>query len=308
MLWGSYQLDNTDESQPDPYSLKRTGSPSRHQNGVVTLQRVFTSSFLNTTLVGVSRSHVTDALDILALDPIANDISLGFQPGVPAGILAVAGLTGTQGGIGSSGSDILDYTSIQVGDDASWIKGRNTIKFGGKTERIRYDKNSLVGAPIGEFDFDTIPLFLQGIPGQFRTDVPGTDDIRFLRTSYLGLYVEDGIAVRSNLRVNVGLRYEYVSPTTEASGKVAVLTDVASATPKTGGAYFNTNTRNFAPRLGVAWDPSGTAKHPSVPASACTTCCRSRISWRTARTAFRSSRKGPSTRLRPARFRPADLR
>ena len=262
MLWGSYQLDNTDESQPDPYSLKRTGSPSRHQNGVVTLQRVFTSSFLNTTLVGVSRSHVTDALDILALDPIANDISLGFQPGVPAGILAVAGLTGTQGGIGSSGSDILDYTSIQVGDDASWIKGRNTIKFGGKTERIRYDKNSLVGAPIGEFDFDTIPLFLQGIPGQFRTDVPGTDDIRFLRTSYLGLYVEDGIAVRSNLRVNVGLRYEYVSPTTEASGKVAVLTDVASATPKTGGAYFNTNTRNFAPRLGVAWDPSGDGKTP----------------------------------------------
>ena len=262
MLWGSYQIDDTDESQPDPYNLKRTGSPSRHQNGVVTLQHIFTPSFLNTTLVGVSRSHVTDALDLVAIDPIATDISLGFQPGVTAGIIAVSGLTGTQGGIGSSGADILDYTSVQVGDDASWISGRNTFKFGGKLERIRYHKDSLVGAPIGEYDFDTVPLFLQGIPGQFRTDVPGTDDIRDLHTAYVGFYVEDGIAVRPNLHVNIGLRYEHVSPITESSGKVAVLTDLADRTPKTGGAYFNTNAADFAPRVGMVWDPRGDGKTP----------------------------------------------
>src|SRR3989475_935519 len=78
MLWGSYQFDDTDESQPDPYNQKRTGSPSRHQNGVVTLQHIFTSAFLNTLLVGVSHSHVTDALDITAIDPSATDLSLGF--------------------------------------------------------------------------------------------------------------------------------------------------------------------------------------------------------------------------------------
>jgi hypothetical protein len=75
MLWGSYQFDDTDESQPDPYNLKRTGSPSRHQNGVVTLQHIFTPSFLNTALVGMSHSHVTDALDIAALDPIATNVA-----------------------------------------------------------------------------------------------------------------------------------------------------------------------------------------------------------------------------------------
>ena len=261
-VWGSLQLDDTDESQPDPYNLKRTGSPSRHANAVANLQHIFTPSFLNTTLVGVSHSHITDALDTVALSPIATDISLGFQPGVPAGIIAVSGLTGTQGGIGSSGSDILDYTSFQIGDDASWIKGRQTIKFGGKIERIHYNKDSLVGAPIGEYDFDTVPLFLQGIPGQFRTDVPGTDDVRFLRTGYFGAYVEDGIAVRSNLHLNIGLRYEYVEPTTETQGKVAVLTDPASPTPATGGSYFNTTSMNFAPRIGIAWDPSGDGKTP----------------------------------------------
>ncbi len=256
-LSGSLQYDNTDESQPDPYNQKRTGSPSRHANGVATLQHVFSSTFLNSTLAGVSHSHVTDALDTQAINPIATDISLGFQPGVPAGIITVAGLTGTQGGMGSSGSDILDYTSIQAGDDASWMRGRHTLKFGGRMERILYDKNSLVGAPIGEYDFDTVPLFLQGIPGQFRTDVPGTDDKRGLRTWYGGLYVEDGIAMRSNLTADIGLRYEYVAPTTEVSNKVAVLTSPDSAVPKTGGAYFNTTKLNFAPRLSLAWEPSG---------------------------------------------------
>jgi Carboxypeptidase regulatory-like domain len=262
MLWASFQIDNTDESQPDPYNQKRTGSPSRHENGVVTLQRIFTSNFLNTTLVGLSHSHITDALDVSAINPIATDTSLGFQPGVPAGLLVVSGLTGTQGGMGSSGSDILDYKSFQVGDDASWTKGRSTIKFGAKVERIHYDKNSLVGAPIGEYDFDTVSLFLQAIPGLFRTDVPGTNDIRGLRTSYLGLYFEDGIAVRSNLRVNLGLRYEYLTPITEVSGLVAVLTNPADATPKTGGSYFNTNTKDFSPRLSIAWDPRGDGKTP----------------------------------------------
>ncbi len=262
-LWGSYQFDNTDESQPDPYNQKRTGSPSRHQNSVLTLQHVFSPKLLNTARMGFSRTHATDALDLSAIDPIAADTRLGFQPGVPAGIITVGGLNnpqGTQGGLGSSGSDILNYTSFQWGDDASWIKGRNTFRFGGRVERIRYNKNSLVGAPIGEFDFDTIVLFLQGIPGQFRTDVPGTDDIRGLRTTYLGLYFEDGIAVRPNLHVNVGVRYEHVSPTTEAFGRVAVLPSLASDTPRTGGAYFDTNTKNFAPRLGIAWDPTGSGK------------------------------------------------
>jgi hypothetical protein len=276
-LSGSYQFDNADESQPDPYNQKRTGSPSRHQNSVLTLQHIFSPSLLNTARMGFSRTHATDALDLSAIDPIAAE-PLGFtfklcsnppsctttttfsQPGVPAGIISVDNLTRTQGGLGSSGADILNYTSFQWGDDASWIKGRSTFKFGGRVERIRYNKNSLVGAPIGEFDFDTISDFLLGNPQTFRTDVPGTDDIRGLRTTYLGLYFEDGIAVRRNLHVNVGVRYEHVSPTTEAFGRVAVLATLDAQDPRQGGAYFNTNTKNFAPRLGIAWDPTGGGK------------------------------------------------
>src|SRR5712675_3327853 len=86
-LAGSYQFDNTVESQPDPYDQKRTGSPSRHQNTVLSLQHIFNPNLLNTARVRLSRTNATDALDVAAINPIATDTSLGFQPGVPAGII-----------------------------------------------------------------------------------------------------------------------------------------------------------------------------------------------------------------------------
>ncbi len=261
-LSGSYQFDDTTQQQPDPYNQKFTGSPSRHQNGVLTLQNVFTNTFLNTAMVGISRTHATDSLDISAINPIAADTTLSFLPGVavPAGILTIPGTTGTQGGMGSSGADVLNYTSGQVGDDASWIKGRNTFKFGFKFEDIRYNKNSLVGAPIGEWDFDSVQQFLQAQPGQFTDDLPGKNDIRGLRTKYAGAYFEDSLAVRSNLHMDLGVRYERVSPITEQNGLVAMLPTLSSPTPTLGGAFFNTNNMNFAPRVGLAWDPTGSGK------------------------------------------------
>jgi Carboxypeptidase regulatory-like domain len=259
-LSGSYQFDDTTEGQPDPYNQKLTGSPSRHQNAVVTLQHVFSAGLLNTARMGVSRTHATDALDQAALNPVAADASLGFLPGHPAGIITVSGLTGTQGGIGASGSDTLNYTSIQWGDEMLWIKGPHTFSFGARVERMRYNKDSL-SIPLGEYDFDTVSTFLEGLPGQFTGDAPGAEIIRAIRTSYLGLYVEDAIALRPNLRITAGLRYEFVTPLHEQFGRISNLPTLASPDPVVGGDFFhNPTTRNFAPRVAIAWDPPGRGK------------------------------------------------
>lgn len=259
-IFGSFQFDDTTEDQPDPYNQKLTGSPSRHINPIVSLQHIFSPGVLNSARLGFSRSHITDSLDVKGLIPQVSDTSLGFLPGLPVGIIGVSGLTGTQGGMGGSGADILNYTSIQWGDDMSWIRGKNTFRFGASFERMRYNKNSLVGAPLGEFDFDTVADFLQGIPAQFTADFPGKVDVRGLRQTYLGFYFEDGIALRPNLHMNAGLRYEHASPLTEQNGLVAVLPTLASPTARTGGSYFNTNTLDFAPRVGISWDPTGSGK------------------------------------------------
>src|SRR5262249_42833384 len=49
---------------------------------------------------------------------------------------------------------------------------------------------------------------------------------------------------------------------TETRGLVAVLTNVGDTQPKLGGSYFNTTTKNFAPRISAAWDPRGDGKMP----------------------------------------------
>src|ERR1700730_910394 len=234
-LSGSYQADDTTEGQPDPYNEKLTGSPSRHNNAVLTLQHVFGPGLLNTARFGMSRTHATDSLDVSAIDPIVNDTSLGFVKGRPAGIITVGGgITGTGGGIGASGSDTLNYTSFQWGDELMWVKGRDTFGFGGTVQRLRYNKDSL-SIPLGEFDFDTVTSFLQGIPGQFTGDVPGTEDIRAIKQTYLGFYVDDAIALRPNLKVTVGLRYEYVNPLNEQFGRTSNLPTLASPNTVVGG-------------------------------------------------------------------------
>src|SRR5260370_34055494 len=98
ILSGSYQFDNTTAGQRDPYNQKITGSPSGHNNAVMTLQHIFSPGLLSTVRIGVSRTHATDTLDEAAIDPVATNKSLGFFPGNPAGIITVGGgSTGRQG-------------------------------------------------------------------------------------------------------------------------------------------------------------------------------------------------------------------
>jgi Carboxypeptidase regulatory-like domain/TonB dependent receptor len=260
---GSFQADDAVLAQPDLFDEKMIGGPSRHYNGVVNFQHTFSPTLLNNARVGVSRTIAHDSFDASAINPIVNDTSLGFLAGLPAGIITISGLTNFAGGMGASGADVFQYTSFQGGDDVTWTKGRNTFMFGGTVDRIRDNKTS-VNVPLGEFDFNTISGFLTADLGNdatvFTLDLPGTNNIRGLRNTYLGVYAQDEIAVRRNLKLNVGLRYEYLSGTTEQFGRVSVLPTLDAAVPRLGGSYFNPTTKNFAPRLGLAWDPTGSGK------------------------------------------------
>ena len=259
-LSGSFQADDATIAVPDAFDEKMIGSPSRHYNGVVNFQHTFSPTLLNNARIGVSRTVAHDSFDSSAINPVVNDTSLAFVPGLPVGIISVSGLTNFAGGMGASGADIFAYTSFQVGDDVTWTKGRNTFMFGGTVDRMRDNKTS-VNTPLGEFDFNSISDFLQGNPALFTLDLPGTNNIRGLRDTYVGVYFQDEIAVRRNLKLNVGLRYEYLSAITEQFGRVAVLPTIDAAAPRLGGSYFNNPTKkNFDPRLGVAWDPTGNGK------------------------------------------------
>jgi trimeric autotransporter adhesin len=109
--------------------------------------------------------------------------------------------------------------------------------------------------------------FLLGFPQQTSLQF-GTTAYNFRANSY-DFFAQDDWRFRSNLSFNLGLRYEYNSPYTEANNRIANL-DVApgftaaipvlpGATGPYNGAFPNSliqpDRNDWAPRVGIAWKP-----------------------------------------------------
>lgn len=76
------------------------------------------------------------------------------------------------------------------------------------------------------------------------------------RRTFYQAYAQDDFRIRSNLTLNLGLRYEYYSVVHEILNRSAVVDILACGgfCPK-GTAYYDPNPKDFGPRIGVAWTP-----------------------------------------------------
>jgi len=177
-----------------------------------------------------------------------------------------------------------------LSDTVIWNHGKHTVRFGGDFRRIhldtRTDKNSRGsfiftglytsdGAPGAGFD---LADFLLGLPQQASVQY-GATSYHFAANSW-DLFVQDNWQVRGNLTVNIGLRYEYVSPYSEENNQIvnldaapgftavapvcaAIVTLPSGAACSSSGPYsgvfpstlISPDRNNFAPRIGLAWKP-----------------------------------------------------
>lgn len=142
--------------------------------------------------------------------------------------------------------------TYQGTENINWIKGNHTVKLGGEfrkyitstffTQRVR-----------GDYEYSTLERYLQDL----------TPDVLAQRnlgaTPYNGnsishyWYANDSWRVRRNVTLNLGLRYEYKGipfsdkqQAVNAASSVPGLIDFREPTAQT---------KNFAPRVGVAWSP-----------------------------------------------------
>ena len=163
-------------------------------------------------------------------------------------------------------------------DDVSWVRGKHDFRFGGVIERSRVDLDNLFFQP-GEFSFPSLNFFLSGRLGDYPGQVAfrqGAGEFKNNRDIFAGVYVQDNYKVTRRLTVNLGLRYEPALPWREIKGRVqqfrlsGLLANVRStqfpnAPP---GVYFpgdpgvpangvGASLKNFAPRLGFAYDVFG---------------------------------------------------
>jgi hypothetical protein len=162
--------------------------------------------------------------------------------------------------------------TIGIGDTIVKTIGRQTIRFGGDLRSIRFDSRTDANAR-GSFVFSGLYSgsdfadFLLGLPQQASTQFgPGLESFR---QHTADLFLQDDWRATDRVTLNVGLRYEYYSPVSEASnqlvtldaapGFTAVTPVFAGGTGPYSGALPDTIVRpfrtGFAPRVGAAWRP-----------------------------------------------------
>jgi outer membrane receptor protein involved in Fe transport len=257
-LFGRYTFDNGTVDRPPTVKVPIVNTNERSRNQYVTLeyQHVFSPSLLNTLRLGFSRSDHESANErTIDIPP-----SLTWIPGQPMGFLTISGV---------ATEDFGDYrlprrdrlNNWQYADTLFLNRGAHGIKMGFETQRIQFNQNtsSQVG---GLLTFTSLSNFLQGIPSQFDFALPGgIDPDRGYRQRLFAFFAQDDIRLRKNLTVNLGLRYEVVTVPTEVNGKISNLRHVTDPAMTVGGQWYaNPSLKNFAPRVGLAWDPFSNGK------------------------------------------------
>ena len=211
---------------------------------------IFSPTFVNTLRVGFNRSIGIVNQSVQALNPIADDPSLGTLPGRNAPIISVPGLTATAS-FGSASFNHHVLNSFQYYDDAFWTHGAHQIKFGFSAERQQYN-HEVQQAYTGNFGFGSLQQFLQDSPTNLLILGPNSSEVGTRQTLF-GAYIQDDWRVRPYLTVNLGLRYEPTTLPTEAHDRFQVLSTLTSPTLTPVNTLWphNQTLRNFEPRVGA---------------------------------------------------------
>ncbi len=256
ILNGSYFFDDADSNSPDAQLTKVTATTSRRQMVSLELTSILSPKLLNVARVGFYRTVNLDGQIISVMNPLLEDSSLGFTPTQNIGVTSVTGISIPGGGPGAVNANLLYFNSYQVHENLYITKGNHSIKVGGSMERMQYnfDIPNMNG---GTFSFGSIPGFLTNKPLTFAVLYPGSDTRRGLRQTLLAGYIQDDFRFKPNLTFNLGMRYEFVTIPTEVNNKVALLKHLTDTTVTVGGKILDRNPslRDFAPRVGLVWDP-----------------------------------------------------
>ena len=158
---------------------------------------------------------------------------------------------------------LFAQNTYELRDIVSKVQGNHGLKFGVEFRREQ-DNNNLVGGARPDYVFQTMWDLANGAPIFEQIDVnPQTGGApnasRSLRTPYYGVFAQDDWKVRPNLTVNLGIRWEYFSPPSEAHGTLSNLyfgsQGLANSTVRLTSQLYRPDYHDFAPRVGFAWSP-----------------------------------------------------
>jgi len=278
-MYGRYFMAQfSNPSVYDGHNLLTTTQPGnleRVQSATIGDNYSFGPSTLNAFHVTFTRRRDNRGPAANQIGP--NDIGLNIFQKVP-NFLLVTVTNFFSVGCGTCAPGHFNVNTWQFADDVDVIRGRHQISVG--VNFVRTQNNLISGFnENGNFTFNgnftgsNLADFLIGRVNGFSQSNPTPDD---LRQSIFALYVQDSFKMNNRLTLNAGLRWEPTLPNTDkygrgtfldlaqfaAGGKSTVRPDAPAGLYFPGDPGFprslwNRHLANFAPRVGLAWNPHG---------------------------------------------------
>ena len=255
-------------------------------NGVTDYTHTFSPFLLNSARLGASYFPVTEGYT----NPTGQNLPSVFgiagtapdQTFLPQQIFQGGNSNGPALGSNNLVSQFHD-TVVQVQDTVTIVHGKHTVNVGFqyynyRTNVLYVGNSGLAGQFIYDGSFTGNPSI--GIPGATGTTNPvgmaeadfllglpqnvglGSGGGRSLRNSLVSAFAQDDWHIASNLTLNLGLRYEVVTPRAEAHNQATnygLFTGTVQLAGQNGNssALYNqyNGATNFQPRIGVSWQP-----------------------------------------------------
>ncbi len=233
----------------------------------------------------VNSAHATWTRLAITRGPAADyinytDVGVNMYSNVPNFLnLSVSGYF--NGGCGSCAPAVFDQDSYQVADDLDLIRGRHHISVGVDYIRMGFNyRNNVVANGTfnfnGQFSGDALADFLLGVPSNFQQGSVQPFDGR---QNSVGAYVHDSFRASKRLTLQLGVRWEPYLPEHEKYnrmqhfdfGAFAAGTQTSQYVNAPPGLFFPGDPGEpsaytfarpwlFEPRVGIAWDPTGSGR------------------------------------------------
>jgi hypothetical protein len=178
---------------------------------------------------------------------------LGLLPGAQLSTWMFGGVGKQAGGDFGRASDYRGR-SYSLIDTLSWNPGRHNFKAGFEYRAIRVPL-SMLGGTLYSF-------FIEGFIANLGATVSYTSDFNAeARQDLYAGFVQDEWRLRRDLTMNIGLRYEYYTPVSEANGRARVFDMARLGWLPAGSSFYQPDGMGLAPRLAFAWAPSALHGH-----------------------------------------------
>jgi hypothetical protein len=250
-LFARYTSDGADQALTAGFPDYATDSVSRNEFLTSEYRRTLTSALVNT----VRFSHSRLRFEQMPNFPVVP--ALAFIPGQEQiGVITVGGLTNIGGTTMNPSTNNSFYWTFS--DDLAYVKGAHLLKVGALVEHLRTNKLTATNIR-GNYTFANVRTLLAGAPTRFVGVPPGAQLERVRPNTLFGFYVQDDFRATERLTLNLGRRYEFYTVPAERNGLDTALRDIVTDSAFSVGRLFarNPSLKNWAPRLGFAWDVNG---------------------------------------------------